>query len=125
MEHAAVRAELAELAATPDVDPAAWITRAEQMQTLVRKAGLSDQVRQEVVGAYEELSRHLGGCISAVAVRSSATAEDAADTSFAGMNKTFTNVRGLEQLLEAIVEAWASLFGERVLVVPSRPPPRG
>ena len=115
MEHAAVRAELAELATTPDVDPAHGSTRAEEMQTLVRKAGLSDQVRQDVVDAYEELSRHLGGCISGVAVRSSATAEDAADTSFAGMNKTFTNVRGLEQLLEAIVEAWASLFGERVL----------
>jgi len=89
--------------------------QASGLQTLVRKAGLSDQVRQDVVRAYEELSRHLGGCISGVAVRSSATAEDAADTSFAGMNKTFTNVRGIEELLEAIVQAWASLFGERVL----------
>ena len=48
-----------------------------------------------------------------VAVRSSATAEDSTDTSFAGMNETFTNVRGPE-LLQRITDCWASLFGERV-----------
>ena len=48
-----------------------------------------------------------------MAVRSSATAEDSTDTSFAGMNETFTNVRGPE-LLQRITDCWASLFGERV-----------
>jgi pyruvate, water dikinase len=50
-----------------------------------------------------------------VAVRSSATAEDTADTSFAGMNETFTNVRGHDQLIERIKRCWASLFGTRVV----------
>jgi pyruvate,water dikinase len=49
-----------------------------------------------------------------VAVRSSATAEDTAATSFAGMNETFTNVRGDDELVERVVDCWASLFGARV-----------
>jgi len=48
-----------------------------------------------------------------VAVRSSATAEDSTNTSFAGMNETFTNVREPE-LLQRIIDCWESLFGERV-----------
>ena len=48
-----------------------------------------------------------------VAVRSSATGEDSATSSFAGMNETFTNVHGDEELLERIVDCWASLFSAR------------
>jgi pyruvate,water dikinase len=65
--------------------------------------------------AYRELGRQLNESDPLVAVRSSATAEDAADTSFAGMNKTFTNVRGVDAVADAVVEAWVSLFAERVL----------
>ena len=50
-----------------------------------------------------------------MAVRSSATAEDAADTSFAGMHETFTNVVGDDRCLERLVDCWASLYGERVI----------
>ena len=50
-----------------------------------------------------------------VAVRSSATAEDTAGTSFAGMHETFTNVVGDDALLERLVDCWASLYGERVI----------
>ena len=49
-----------------------------------------------------------------VAVRSSATAEDTAETSFAGMNESFTNVTS-DRLLERITDCWVSLFGERVV----------
>ncbi len=45
-----------------------------------------------------------------------ATAEDAADTSFAGMNRTFTNIHGASEVADAVIEAWVSLFAERVLV---------
>jgi D-arabinose 1-dehydrogenase-like Zn-dependent alcohol dehydrogenase len=68
----------------------------------VRKAGVSEHVSQATVDAYEELSHRLDQYTASVAVRSSATAEDAADTSFAGMNKTFTNVSGVEPVLEAV-----------------------
>src|SRR5690606_18664349 len=57
----------------------------------------------------------VGGDDPPVAVRSSATAEDAADTSFAGMNRTLTNVRGASAVVDAVVDAWTSLFGERVI----------
>ena len=50
-----------------------------------------------------------------VAVRSSGTSEDAGDTSFAGMNATFTNVVGGPDLLARIRDCWASLYGERVV----------
>ena len=50
-----------------------------------------------------------------MAVRSSGTSEDAGDTSFAGMNATFTNVVGAADLLTRIRECWASLYGERVV----------
>jgi pyruvate,water dikinase len=50
-----------------------------------------------------------------VAVRSSATGEDGRDASFAGMNKTITNVAGEDALIDAVEDCWASLFTARVL----------
>jgi pyruvate, water dikinase len=88
---------------------------ADELQDLVRKAGLPADLRREVDEAYADLARCIGVTDPPVAVRSSATAEDAADTSFAGMNQTFTNVRGAEGVARAVVDAWASLFGARVL----------
>ena len=104
------------LAVPMDADDAStWAARSDELQTLVRKAGLRPEVRDELDRAYAELADRVGEEAPAVAVRSSATAEDAADTSFAGMNKTFTNVRGASAVADAVVEAWASLFGERVV----------
>ena len=62
-----------------------------------------------IVGAYESLGA------GAVAVRSSATAEDAADTSFAGQQETILGVRGDEALIDAIERCWRSLFTERAV----------
>ncbi|VTS03692.1 pyruvate phosphate dikinase pep pyruvate-binding protein : Pyruvate phosphate dikinase PEP/pyruvate-binding protein OS=Rhodopirellula sp. SWK7 GN=RRSWK_04808 PE=4 SV=1: PPDK_N: PEP-utilizers [Gemmata massiliana] len=62
-----------------------------------------------VAGAYETLGNGL------VAVRSSATAEDAADTSFAGQQETILGVKGDEPLLDAIERCWRSLFTERAV----------
>jgi pyruvate,water dikinase len=49
-------------------------------------------------------------------VRSSATAEDTKAASFAGMNRSFTNVRGADDLLARVRDCWASLYGERVII---------
>ena len=54
-----------------------------------------------------------GGGDAPVAVRSSATAEDTASASFAGMNETFLNVRGADAVVDAVRRCWASLFGAR------------
>jgi pyruvate,water dikinase len=91
-------------------DPAELATRAAELRELVAKAGIPDDLRAEIVAAYERL-----GTGVRVAVRSSATAEDTAGTSFAGMHRTITNVEGADALLRAIVDCWASVFGERVV----------
>ena len=110
MESGGVRAELGSAAAGLDADdPAALSATAVHMQDLVRKAGIPDALRRSILDAYHVL----GGGL--VAVRSSATAEDTAGTSFAGMNETFTNVEGDDTLIERVVGCWASLFGERVI----------
>ena len=69
-------------------------------------------VPEELASAVRDAYRRLGTDIR-VAVRSSGIGEDAEGTSFAGMNETFTNVAGTEQLLARIVDCWASLWGAR------------
>ncbi|MEU3645252.1 phosphoenolpyruvate synthase [Lentzea sp. NPDC034063] len=81
---------------------------AERMRELVRKAGISDDVRHAVLEAYRDLGQD-----ESVAVRSSATSEDTAGSSFAGMNSTFTNTRGAHALLDRLLDCWVSLFGTR------------
>jgi pyruvate,water dikinase len=82
----------------------------ERMQSLVLKAGITDDVRDLMLSAYRRL-----GPEAVVAVRSSATGEDGRDASFAGMNATFTNVTGDDGLVDAVQRCWASLFSPRVI----------
>jgi len=72
-------------------------------------------IREEIIKAYEALSRRDSVADQFVAVRSSATMEDSEQASFAGMNATFLNVRGKENLIENVKECWASLYGARVI----------
>ena len=80
------------------------------MKALVLRAGMAAEVRDLILASY----RAMGPDVN-VAVRSSATGEDGADASFAGMNATFTNICGEEQLIDAVQRCWASLFGPRVV----------
>jgi len=109
MELAGLRDELAEHARNAaELTPDALAEAAQQMRSSVRACALPAALADDAL----ERLRALGPDVR-VAVRSSATAEDSTDTSFAGMNETFTNVREPE-LLERITDCWASLFGERV-----------
>lgn len=113
MEHGGVREELrSEFAdACRRVDDRAALADASvRLSALVRKARVPANMRDAVVDAYRAL-----GPDAAVAVRSSATAEDTAGTSFAGMHETFANVVGAEAVLARLVDCWASLYGERVI----------
>jgi pyruvate,water dikinase len=69
-------------------------------------------LQSEVLAAWERMN---GGGEIAVAVRSSATAEDLPEASFAGQQETFLNVRGREHLLTAMHEVFASLFNDRAI----------
>ena len=81
----------------------------ERLQGLVHKAGVADSVRDRILVAYRAL-----GVDAVVAVRSSATGEDGRDASFAGMNATITNVSGEDELMDAVLRCWMSLFSPRV-----------
>jgi pyruvate,water dikinase len=74
-------------------------------------APIADAIRQ----AYRELSRRTGVAEASVAVRSSATAEDLPEASFAGQQETFLNVRGERELLDACRRCYASLFTDRAI----------
>lgn len=73
---------------------------------------LPKDLEDEIRAAFDELS---GGQDIAVAVRSSATAEDLPDASFAGQQETFLNIRGIDNVLIAIKEVFASLYNDRAI----------
>jgi pyruvate,water dikinase len=111
MDAAGVRGALLEKVASVDVDvPESLTAAAAGLQALVRGAGMPEDIAAAVRDAHARL-----GAGVAVAVRSSATAEDTASTSFAGMNETFTNVRDGDELIARVVDCWASLWSPRVV----------
>ena len=73
------------------------------------------ETEAEIRAAYDELARRTGRPDPSVAVRSSATAEDLPDASFAGQQETFLNVRGADALLNACRRCYASLFTDRAI----------
>lgn len=74
-----------------------------------------ESLERAIVDAWHALERRAGKDDLAVAVRSSATAEDLPDASFAGQQETFLNVRGLDDVLHAIRDVFASLFNDRAI----------
>ena len=74
-----------------------------------------DDISTSIVEAYRELVRRTGSPEVPVAVRSSATAEDLPDASFAGQQETYLNVRGEEALLNTCRQCYASLFTDRAI----------
>ena len=93
-------------------DPVALDTKASACQKEIKKIELSKELKAEIFRFYERLSN---GKNALVAVRSSATAEDLPEASFAGQQATFLNVRGKQELTSAILAAWASLFEARAI----------
>ena len=81
---------------------------ASEARGLVHTVPIPDDLAAGILEGYARL-----GDAVRVAVRSSGIGEDAEGTSFAGMNETFTNVAGPEQLLARVVDCWASLWGAR------------
>jgi len=69
----------------------------------------------DIINAYKKLSKSAGKGAEFVAVRSSATAEDLPEASFAGQQETFLNVRGEDELLERVRLCWSSLFTPRAI----------
>lgn len=108
--NARIQAELAQLN-VDDVNALAE-TGAKIRQWIV-ETPLTATLEQEIRAAFTALSN--GNPDIAVAVRSSATAEDLPDASFAGQQETFLNIRGIDNVLIAIKEVFASLYNDRAI----------
>jgi pyruvate, water dikinase len=92
----------------------------DDIQQWVEQPPLPDDVELAVIAAYRELSHSEGTDVEFVAVRSSGTVEDAADTSFAGMFSSFLNIRGDDQVVLNVRHCWASLFTARAIAYRAR-----
>ena len=92
-----------------------------QIRNLIQDGKFPQEIYEEIITHYKELSNHYkdSNGISQektdVAVRSSGTAEDLPDASFAGQQETFLNIRGISKLIESIKNCFASLFTDRAI----------
>jgi len=109
VEAAGIDEELDEVVAVDVEDSPALSAAADRAQSLILETEVPEELREEILAAYDEF-----GDGPFVAVRSSATAEDLPDASFAGQQETFLNVTR-EDLLQRVKECWASLFTQRAI----------
>lgn len=97
-------------------DPKQYEIASKKIRELIEATPMPKQIETTIKSAYEELCKRLNIINDAfVAVRSSATAEDLPDASFAGQQETYLNVRGVTELLEKTVKCWSSLFTPRAI----------
>jgi pyruvate,water dikinase len=88
--------------------------RGHAVRELIKNAHLPEELQYEIVTAYQKICK-LYGNRTDVAVRSSATAEDLPDASFAGQQETYLNIRGEFEVLDACKKCFASLFTNRAI----------
>lgn len=135
-----IEGRIAELSRSASADdPVSFETASRAIQSLFDSASIPQSITMAIRQAYGNLYHFVGDspaplsddmqCVSAppdpasnlpVAVRSSATAEDLPEASFAGQQDTYLNVRGEEALLEAIKRCWASLWNARAMAYRAR-----
>lgn len=96
-------------------DTAALGIASEEIQSRVKATPVPEAIGKRIVESYRALSTRIGTPDPFVAVRSSATAEDTAQFSFAGMHQSFLNVRGDSAVVDAVRACWASAFTARAL----------
>lgn len=101
---------------TLDVEDVTALTVAgKEIRGWVIDAPLQPELDRDIRSAYEKLCAENGGGEVAVAVRSSATAEDLPDASFAGQQETFLNVTGADDVVHKVKEVFASLYNDRAI----------
>ena len=88
--------------------------RGEKVRNIIRNAEFPDDLRQAIIESYKKMEQEYGEGVD-VAVRSSATAEDLPDASFAGQQETYLNIRGYDALIDACKRCFASLFTNRAI----------
>ncbi len=88
--------------------------RGRRIRNLILRAKMPKDLEKEIKKAYSKLEEKYGKHVD-VAVRSSATAEDLPDASFAGQQETYLNIRGAESVVKAVQKCFASLFTDRAI----------
>jgi len=111
-----LRKKISDILETIDYDDVTSLhQKAYLIRELIKGGEFPPELEELVKEYYSELSRKYGMHAADVAVRSSATAEDLPDASFAGQQETYLNVVGAENVLTAIKRCFASLFTERAI----------
>jgi pyruvate,water dikinase len=111
-----IKDEILKILSKVKVDNEKSLTKASKsVREVVRSAKIPWNLEVDIVGAYKKLSDMAGEKESFVAVRSSATAEDLPEASFAGQQETYLNVHSKEDLLEKVRECWGSLYTPRAI----------
>ena len=114
-EQNGLQTQLGEWLASLNFDHPDSVKNASQrIQNLLQQITVPDKLVPEILKAYRELGN------AAVAVRSSATAEDLPEAAFAGQQETFLNIIGEGELIEAVRACWASLWSERAMLYRAR-----
>jgi len=96
-------------------DPKQYEVASKKIRELIEATSMPKDIEKAIRSAYEKLGKKLKMKDVFVAVRSSATAEDLPDASFAGQQETFLNVRGTNNILASTVKCWSSLYTPRAI----------
>lgn len=123
IERTRIKEKIASLLQGLDIEDTTLLQqRAEQIQQLILATPIPQDMAEEIMDNYELLGANqkqandfITGNDVFVAVRSSATAEDLPEASFAGQQATFLNVKGKQNVVKAVLACWASLFTARAI----------
>jgi pyruvate,water dikinase len=96
-------------------DPKQYDAASKRIRELMENTPMPKDIETAIRNTYTELNRRLALEDTFVAVRSSATAEDLPDASFAGQQETYLNVKGQDDLINKVIKCWSSLFTPRAI----------
>jgi pyruvate,water dikinase len=117
LDQSGVKAEIIQILAGLDIHNVKSLEKkGAKIRSLIIKSKLPKDFEEEILQGYRELSQICGKTNLVVAIRSSATAEDLPNASFAGQQETYLNVQGEKKVLIALKKCIASLFTDRAIV---------
>ena len=115
LDHSDLKNKINELLSNLDITNIQELTKTGLLiRQWVEEATFPKDLHQSIVESYEKLTQELGSDVT-FAVRSSATAEDLPEASFAGQQETYLNVSGIDDILIAVRKVYASLYNDRAI----------
>lgn len=115
LDHSDLKNKINELLSNLDITNIQELTKTGLLiRQWIEEAPFPEDLHQSIVESYEKLTQQLGSDVT-FAVRSSATAEDLPEASFAGQQETYLNVSGIDDILIAVRKVYASLYNDRAI----------